>query len=83
MVDQGQLTHRNTEQADSNLDACNDHERVVDTELQDPIVCTERESEAEEVLEDQETCKCFDGDFTCANISNGAAMNENKGRSIR
>lgn len=35
------------------------------TSCDDPIVCSVGETEAEDVLEDEETGECFDGDFAC------------------
>lgn len=56
-------THRYTECTNQHLHACDDHERLVYSGVEDPVVRTPSESEAEHVLEDKKTCKGFDGDI--------------------
>ena len=57
------LTHWDAEETDADLHASNNVEDFRDAGGYDPIVGSVGEAEAEDVLEDEETGECFDGDF--------------------
>ena len=56
------LTHGNTQQANANLNACNDMENFQYAALNKPMVGSPCQGETKYVLEDQEACEGFDGD---------------------
>ena len=55
-------THRDAEQAYGDLNAADDVEGLDDAELDDPIVRTPGDGEAEHVLEDHQGGEGLDGD---------------------
>ena len=57
------LTHWDAEETDADLHAGNYVEDFRYASGYDPIVSSVGEAEAEDVLEDEETGECFDGDF--------------------
>ena len=57
------LTHWDTEETDADLHAGNYVEDFRYAGGYDPIVSSVGEAEAEDVLEDEETGECFDGNF--------------------
>ena len=57
------LTHRDAEETDADLHAGNDVEDFRYAGGYDPVVCSVGEAETKDVLEDEETGECFDGDF--------------------
>ncbi len=59
-----ELTHWDTQQADANLHACNDVKHLQYTRSYQPLVRSESEPKAENVLEYQEACEGFDGDLS-------------------
>lgn len=59
-----ELTHWNTQQADTQLQACNNIEHFQYTRSYQPLVCSESEPKAEDVLEYEEACECFDGNVS-------------------
>ena len=58
------LTHRYAEQTDDDLHGRDDHEDIPCVVSAHPIEGLESEPKAEEVFEDEEACKCLDGDTT-------------------
>ncbi len=70
----GKLTHGNAEEADGDLDTGNYDERVVSAKVYYPPVRAERETEAEEILEDQQTRKCLNGNFSYKHSSADGQM---------
>ena len=56
------LTHRNTEQAYTHLYTCDYEKDFQYSGMQEPTVCSERQAETEQVLEDKQTGERFNGD---------------------
>ena len=57
------LTHRDAEETDTDLHAGNYVEDFRYAGGYDPVVCSVRKAETKDVLEDEETGECFDGNF--------------------
>ena len=57
------LTHWNAEETNTDLHAGNNVEDFRYASGYDPIIGSVGEAETEDVLEDEETGECFDGDF--------------------
>ena len=63
------LTHGDTQQANANLNACNDIENFQYAGLNKPVVGTPGETERKDVLKYQQAREGFDGDVPFGNIS--------------
>lgn len=57
------LTHWDTEQADTDLHASNDIEDLEDACSHDPVISSPGQTEAENVLEDEQAGERFHGNF--------------------
>jgi hypothetical protein len=55
------LTHGNTQQADTDLDATDDNHGMLDASVGKPCIGEERQDKAEHVFENQHAGKCLDG----------------------
>lgn len=63
------LTHGDTEQANANLNACNDIEDFQNAGLNKPMVGTPGQTERKDILEYQQAREGFDGDVPLTTIS--------------
>ena len=59
------LTHGNTQQANTDLDACNDVKDFQDSTLNQPVIGSPCQAEAEDVFENQEAREGFDSNIPC------------------
>lgn len=60
----GRLTHGDSKQADSYLHTRNYNESVEDAAIDQPVIGTPGQTKTEEVLENKQTCKSFNGNFS-------------------
>ena len=58
------LTHGNAQETNTDLDARNNDEDLLDATLCEPAVGSESQAKGEYIFEDEETCEGFDGDIT-------------------
>ena len=75
-----ELTHRNAKQAYKDLNTSDSHESICDIALDEPVVRTEREAEAENILEYHHASKCLNCnvsylDRQCLNMATGNLEN--------
>ena len=63
------LTHGDTKQANTDLNACNDIENFQYAGLNKPMVGTPGQPERKDILEHQQAREGFDGDVPFRNIS--------------
>lgn len=58
------LTHGNTKQTNTNLNASYNVECLQNTDADEPVIGTRSQAKAEHVLKDQEACKSFNGNIS-------------------
>lgn len=57
--------HGDCQRANANLYACNGYEHRSYAGINKPIIARPSQPERKDVLEDEEACKCLDGDVAC------------------